>query len=137
MCHSMDETPTGTGTRHTHAGTSRRASGLAQAGSATAERREARDAVAGYHEAQVAELLAHISNAADRFREVDLNAFDADQMHFQYSRAARELWKFCNMGHVGLTERQVHEGRLSAGVDSASESRASASSATGHVTSDR
>lgn len=53
---------------------------------------------------------AHSPEATDRFRNGELDAFDADQVLFQYSRAARELWKFCNVGDVELTARQVHEG---------------------------
>jgi hypothetical protein len=74
------------------------------------DRRQAREAVARYHEAKLAELVAHVAEATDRFRNAELNAFDVDQVLFQYSRAARELWKFCNMGDVEITARQAHEG---------------------------
>ena len=74
------------------------------------ERQQAREAVAGYHEAKLAELIAHVTEATDRFRDRELDPFGVDQVLFQYSRAARELWKFCNMGDVELTARQVHEG---------------------------
>jgi hypothetical protein len=32
-----------------------------------------------------------------------------DQVIFQYPRAAQELWKFCNLGRVKFTARQVDE----------------------------
>ncbi|TGN63560.1 hypothetical protein EXE59_06060 [Nocardioides eburneiflavus] len=74
------------------------------------DRRQAREAIATYHEAKLAELLAHVAEAIDRFRSGELEAFDVDEVLFQYSRAAKELWKFCNIGNVQITARQVHEG---------------------------
>lgn len=74
-----------------------------------AERRQAREAVAAYHEARLADLVAHVAAAIDSFRLGELDAFDVDQVLFQYSRAAKELWKFCNLGHVEVTARHVHD----------------------------
>ena len=72
------------------------------------DRRQAREAVVGYHGAKLAELVAHVAEAIDRFRGGELDAFDVDEVLFQYSRAAKELWKFCNIGDVELTARQLH-----------------------------
>lgn len=66
------------------------------------ERQAARDRVASYHETQQAELVAHVGDAIDRYRAGELNAFDVDQALFQYSRAAKELWKFCNLASIDL-----------------------------------
>lgn len=74
------------------------------------DRRQAREAVAGYHGAKLAELVVHVAEAIDRFRGGELDAFDVDEVLFQYSRAARELWKFCNVGDVELTAGQLHDG---------------------------
>lgn len=74
-----------------------------------AKRRLAREVVAEYHETQLAKLVARVAEASDRFRDGELNAFDVDHVLFQYSRAAKELWKFCNTGHVELTALQVRE----------------------------
>ena len=74
------------------------------------DRRQAREAVAAYHEAKLAELLAHVAEAIDRFRSGELEAFDVDEVLFQYSRAAKELWKSCNIGNVQVTAGQLHEG---------------------------
>jgi hypothetical protein len=65
--------------------------------SAKSERRAAREAAAAYHEACLAELVGHVGRAIDGFRACELDAFDADRALFQYSRAAKELWKFCNL----------------------------------------
>lgn len=65
--------------------------------SGKSERRAAREAVAAYHEARLAELIQRVGEAVDRFRAGDLDAFEVDQVLFQYSRAAKELWKFCNL----------------------------------------
>ena len=73
------------------------------------DRRAAREAVATYHEARLAELLLRVGEGVDRFRAGELDAFDTDQIIFQYSRAAKELWKFCNLSNVLSTSRLVDE----------------------------
>lgn len=65
--------------------------------------------VTEYDEVQFAERVARVAEALDRFRDGELNAFEVDHVLFQYSRAAKKLWKFCNPGDVELTARQVHE----------------------------
>ena len=72
-------------------------------------RRKARQQVAAYHEAQLVELLAHVAGGIDRFRVGDLDPFDMDRVLFQYSRAAKELWKYCTLGNVEVTARHLHE----------------------------
>jgi hypothetical protein len=67
------------------------------------DRRQTREAEAAYHEAELAELLAHVAEAIDRFRSGELEALDVDEVLFQYSRAAKELWKFCNIGDLQVT----------------------------------
>ena len=62
-----------------------------------------------YHEAKLAELVAHVAEAIDRFRGGELKAVEVDEVLFQYSRAAKELWKFCHIGDVELTAGQLHE----------------------------
>jgi hypothetical protein len=71
--------------------------------SSKSERRAAREAVADYHQAQLAELVQRVGEAVDRFRAGQLDAFEVDQVVFQYSRAAKELWKFCNAPDVEFT----------------------------------
>jgi hypothetical protein len=75
--------------------------------SSKSERRAAREAVAAYHEAQLAALVERVGGAVDRFRDGELDAFEADQAMFQYSRAAKELWKFCNIPNVEFTARTI------------------------------
>ncbi|MGH3987654.1 MAG: hypothetical protein ACRDTZ_10090 [Pseudonocardiaceae bacterium] len=55
----------------------------------------------------MAELVQRVGEAVDRFRAGELDAFDADQIIFQYSRAAKELWKFCNLPDVEFTARVI------------------------------
>lgn len=74
-----------------------------------AERGQAREAVAAYYEARLGDLVAHVADAIDSFRRGELDAFDVDQVLFQYSRAAKELWKFCNLGQIEFTARHVHD----------------------------
>jgi hypothetical protein len=74
-----------------------------------AERRAAREAVAAYHEAELSALIRRAGDAIDRFSAGDLDAFETDQDLFQYGRAAKELWKFCNLGDVVSTAQVIAE----------------------------
>jgi hypothetical protein len=73
------------------------------------DRRVARETVAAYHEEQLGELVRRVASVIDRFQAGELAAFEVDDMIFQYSRAAKELWKFCNMGQVEVTARIVRD----------------------------
>jgi hypothetical protein len=57
--------------------------------------------VADYHAAQLGALVARVGEAVDRYRAGELDAFEVDRVLFQYSRAAKELWKFCNSPSSG------------------------------------
>jgi hypothetical protein len=78
--------------------------------SSKSERRAARDAVAAYHETRLAHLVEHVGRAIDGFRAGELDAFAIDRALFQYSRSAKELWKFCNMTDVEITARAIQDG---------------------------
>ena len=74
-----------------------------------AERRAARERVATYHEAQLAELIEHITAALDHYRTGEIDAYAVDESIHHYHRAARELWKFCWSGGGGThTELIAH-----------------------------
>ena len=75
--------------------------------STKSERQAAREAVAAYHQARLAELVEQVGRAVDRFRAGELDAFAADRVLFQYSRSAKELWKFCNLSDVEMTAQDV------------------------------
>ena len=77
--------------------------------STKSERRAAREAVAAYHDARLGELIRHVGEAVDRFRAGELDAFETDQIILQYSRAAKELWKFCNLTDVVFTAEVIGE----------------------------
>ena len=77
--------------------------------SAKSDRRAAREIVAAYHEEQLAELVQRVKLAIERFQAGETDAFEVDEVIFQYSRAAKELWKFCNMGHVESAARIVRD----------------------------
>ena len=77
--------------------------------SAKSDRQAAREAVAKYHEIQLAALVERVGSAIDRFRDGQLDAFDVDQVLFHYSRAAKELWKFCNLGDTELAANIMRE----------------------------
>ena len=72
-------------------------------------RKEALRTVAAYQEAQLAELVARVGAAIDRHRADELDAFEVDHVIFQYSRAAKELWKFCNLGPPESAARMIEE----------------------------
>jgi hypothetical protein len=65
--------------------------------------------VVEYHEAELGELVAHVGEAVDRHRVGELDAFEADRVLFQYSRAAKELWKFCNFLQVETAATIIRE----------------------------
>ena len=67
------------------------------------QRRAARAQVATYHESQLGELLGHVEEAIGQFRASELDVFETDHVMFQYSRAAKELWKFCNLPDAEFT----------------------------------
>jgi hypothetical protein len=75
--------------------------------SAKSERQAAHEAVAAYHGARLAELVEHVGRAIDSFRAGELDAFAADRVLYQYSRSAKELWKFCNLADVEMTAQVV------------------------------
>lgn len=77
--------------------------------SAKSDRRAAREAVATYHEEQLGELVRQVQLAIGRFEAGELNAFEVDELIFQYSRAAKELWKFCSLGNVEITARMIRD----------------------------
>lgn len=77
--------------------------------SSKAERRDARETVAAYHEEQLGRLVEYVASAIDRHRAGELDAFDVDAVVFQYSRAAKELWKFCNLTNVEIAALVIAE----------------------------
>jgi hypothetical protein len=77
--------------------------------SGKSERHAARSVVAEYHQAQLRALVAHVGEAVDRYRAGGIDAFDVDQVLFQYSRAAKELWKFCNLLPVESAATMIQE----------------------------
>lgn len=68
----------------------------------------ARADVAAYHEAQLTELLRRVADATDRHSAGELDAYALDEVLFHYSRAAKELWKFCNLLPVETAARVIH-----------------------------
>jgi hypothetical protein len=73
------------------------------------ERRAAREKVAAFHEEQLGRLVERLADAIALYQAADLNAFDVDEVVFQYSRAAKELWKFCNLGNAEIAARVIDE----------------------------
>ena len=78
--------------------------------STKAERRAAREAIASFHEEQLGQLVEHVAGAVDAYRAGEQDAFDVDAVIFQFSRAAKELWKFCNLGTFEITAAQILRG---------------------------
>jgi hypothetical protein len=76
---------------------------------AKSDRQAAREALAAFHEAQLAGLVEQVGSADDRFRAGQMDAFDVDQVLFQYTRAAKELFKFCNLGDPELVAGLVRD----------------------------
>lgn len=85
--------------------------------SAKSERQAACETVAQYHQAQLALLIDRVAAEIDRYRSGQLGVYDLDQVLFQYSRGAKELWKFCNLGDVKATAHFILERPLAAWWD--------------------
>jgi hypothetical protein len=62
------------------------------------ERAKALGVIRDYHAAELADLVSRVGDAVDRFRAGTGDAFEVDEVIFQYNRSAKELWKFCNLG---------------------------------------
>lgn len=81
-----------------------------------ARRRSARVLVATYHEAKLAELVEHAREGFDCYDAGEIDAFELDDLVHRYTRAARELWRFCGQtgGDVeraaGMLEWMAAEG---------------------------
>jgi len=113
LCHMAAETRDSAGVSTAYRARSCRGragllSSLALA-SGKSERRAARSVVADYHRAQLGELVARVGEAVDRYRAGELDPFDVDQILFQYSRAAKELWKFCNSLQVEVAAAMIRD----------------------------
>jgi hypothetical protein len=52
--------------------------------------------------------VERVAEARDGLRSGQLDAFEVDQVHLQYSRAAKELWKFCSSGPVELAASLIN-----------------------------
>lgn len=77
--------------------------------SSKSERRAARSVVADYHDAQLGDLVNRVGDAIDRYRAGELGALEVDRALFQYSRASKELWKFCNHLPVEVAATMIRE----------------------------
>jgi hypothetical protein len=73
------------------------------------KRRAAGSVVAEYHQAELGDLVARVGEAVDRYRAGELDPFEVDRVLFQYSRAAKELWKYCNLGQVEVAAAMIRE----------------------------
>jgi hypothetical protein len=65
--------------------------------------------IAEYHETELGKLVARFGEAVDRYRAGELDAFEVDQVAFQYSRAAKELWKYCNLLQAEIAAAIIRE----------------------------
>jgi hypothetical protein len=61
------------------------------------KRRADQALLATYHEAKLAELLEHVRSGFAEYDAGRINAFELDTLIHRYTRAARELWKFCSV----------------------------------------
>jgi hypothetical protein len=73
-------------------------------------RRVAQKKVGAYHETCLGELADHVGAAIDAYRAGDLDAFEIDQVVLRYSRAAKELWKFCTLTDVEFAASLIDDG---------------------------
>lgn len=60
-----------------------------------ASRRAAVAYVGTYHEEKLAGLLDHVRRGLAAYEAGEIDVFEVDAIIHQYTKAARELWKFC------------------------------------------
>lgn len=60
-----------------------------------AERKAARERVSAYYETELAKLIEQLEEAIARYRAGEIDVHNMDDVIHRYSKAARELWKFC------------------------------------------
>jgi hypothetical protein len=58
-------------------------------------RREARERVGAYYEAELGRLLDRVAEAIDRYRRGELDVYEVDDLIHHYKQATRKLWSFC------------------------------------------
>ena len=63
--------------------------------------------MAAYHASELATLVKHVGEAIDQFQAGEIDAFGVDAVIFHYGRAAKELWKFCNLADVEFTAQTL------------------------------
>jgi hypothetical protein len=52
--------------------------------------------VSAYHAAALHELFAPVTDALEQLARGEIDPFEVDAVIFQYSRAAKDLWKHCS-----------------------------------------
>jgi hypothetical protein len=76
-----------------------------------AERSAARERVSAYYERELAKLVEHVDQAVARYRAGEIDVHEVDEVIHHYSKAARELWKFCwsrgGGSHIVFTARAL------------------------------
>lgn len=68
------------------------------------------EVVSAYDARELAALVERLCEAIDRHRAGGLDPFEVDQVVFQYSRAVKELRKFCHQSDVGSTAEDIDNG---------------------------
>lgn len=66
------------------------------------DKQEALAEISVYYEEQLASLISTAGDVIELHRAGELDTFQTDKLLAQYSRAAKELWKFCHHGPVAL-----------------------------------
>lgn len=75
-----------------------------------ASHRQAREAVAAYHQGALSDLAQHVVDAADEFQAGTLDVTAFDRVIHQYHRATQELSTFCNIGDPKVTVDLIDRG---------------------------
>lgn len=60
-----------------------------------ARRREARKAIAAYHDEQLRLLLGHVREGFERMDAGEISPFELDELIHHYKKSAQALWSFC------------------------------------------
>ncbi len=67
-----------------------------------AERQQARELVAAYHQEQLGRLLDHLRDGFVKLDAGEIDEFELDDLIHRYKKAAAKLWGFCTVGGSAL-----------------------------------
>ena len=67
----------------------------------------AAERVGVYHRTELRSLLEHVRNGFERRDRGEIDEFELDDLIYQYKRAAKDLWVFCNIAREEQVDHAI------------------------------